>query len=90
MVVSGFQITDNIDRSSVYFPIEFFLPVTIVIIPDVLVTNRITKLYQSCLVVMASQTMLARMKFSITGTPNSHVRFFFITVICARESYPSQ
>ncbi len=46
--------------------IEFFLPVTIVIIPDVMVTNAITKLYQSCLVVMASQTMLAGMKFSIT------------------------
>ena len=26
-------------------PIEFYLPVTIVIIPDVLVTNLITKLY---------------------------------------------
>ncbi len=48
--------------------IEFFLPVTIVIIPDVLVT----KLYKPCLVAMASQTMLAGMKFSITGTPNSH------------------
>ena len=52
--------------------IEFYLPVTIVIIPDVLVTNLITKLYKSCLVVMASQTMLAGMKYSITGTPNSH------------------
>ncbi len=48
-------------------------PVTIVIIPDVLVTNLITKLYKACLVAMASQTMLAGMKFSITGTPNSHV-----------------
>ncbi len=53
--------------------IEFFLPVTIAIIPDVLVTNLITKLYQSCLVAMASQTMVAGMKFSTTGTPNSHV-----------------
>ncbi len=50
---------------------EWFI-VTIVIIPDVLVTNLITKLYKSCLVAMASQTMLAGMKFSITGTPNSH------------------
>ncbi len=56
-------------------PIEFFLPGTIVIIP-VLVTNLITKLYQSCLVAMASQTMLAGMKFSTTGTPNSHVAHF--------------
>ncbi len=53
--------------------IDQLIPVTIVIIPDVLVINLITKLYQSCLVVMASQTMLAGMKFSITGTPNSHV-----------------
>ena len=52
--------------------IEFFLLVTIVIIPDVLVTNLITKLYLSCLVVMACQTMLAGMKFFITGTQNSH------------------
>ena len=55
------------------FSIEFLLPVTIVIIPDVLVTNLITKLYQSCLVAMASQTMQAGMTFSITGTPNPHV-----------------
>ncbi len=53
--------------------IEFYLPVTIVIIPDVLVTNLITKLYQSCLLVMTCQTMLAGMKFSINGTQNSHV-----------------
>ena len=53
------------------FTIEFFLPVTIVIIPDVLVTN-ITKLYQSCLVVMTCQTMLAGMKLSMSGTQNSH------------------
>ena len=52
--------------------IEFYLPVTIVIIPDVLVTNPITMLYKSCLLAMASQTMLAGMEFSITGTPNSH------------------
>ncbi len=50
--------------------IELFLLVTIVIIPDVLVTNLITKLYSSCLVAMASHTMLAGMQFSITGTPN--------------------
>ncbi len=30
---------------SLHYTIEFFLPVTIVIIPDVLVTNVITKLY---------------------------------------------
>ncbi len=53
--------------------VKFPLPVTIAIIPDVLVTNLITKLYQSCLVVMTSQTMQAGMKFSITGTQNSHV-----------------
>ncbi len=52
--------------------IEFYLPVTIVIIPDMLVTNLITKLYQSCLDAMASQTMLAGMKFFINGTQNSH------------------
>ncbi len=52
--------------------IEFYLPVTIVIIPDVLVTNLITKLSKSCLVVMTCQTMLAGMKVSITGTQNSH------------------
>ncbi len=43
--------------------IKFFLLVTIVIIPDVLLTNLITKPYQSCLVV-------------ITGTQNSHVVSF--------------
>ncbi len=52
--------------------IEFYLPVTIVIIPDVLVTNLITKLSKPCLVVMINQTMLAGMKVSITGTQNSH------------------
>ncbi len=52
--------------------IEFELLVTIVIIPDVLVTHLIAKLYKSCLIAMASQTMLAGMKFSINGTPNSH------------------
>ncbi len=51
----------------------FYLNVTIVIIPDVFVTNLITKLSKPCLVVMACQTMLAGMKFSITGTPNSHL-----------------
>ncbi len=44
-------------------------------IPDVLVTNIITKLYESCLVVMASQTILTGMKFTITGTHNSHEVF---------------
>ena len=48
--------------------IKFFLPVIIVIIPNVLVTNLITELYEPRLVVNASQTMLAGMKFSITGT----------------------
>ncbi len=52
--------------------IKFFLPVIIVIIPNVLVTNLITELYEPRLVVNASQTMLAGMKFSMTGTPNSH------------------
>ena len=45
--------------------IKFFLPLTIIIISDVLVTNLITKLYKSCLVAMSFQTMLAGMKFSI-------------------------
>ncbi len=31
-----------------------------------------TKLYQSCFVAMACQIMLPGMKFSITGTQNSH------------------
>ena len=53
-------------------PIEFYLPITIVVIPDVLVTNLITKLSKSCLVVMTCQTMLAGMKVSVTGTQNSH------------------
>ncbi len=57
--------------------IEFYLPVTVVIIPDVLVTNLITKLYQSCLVAMACKTILAGMKFSITGTQNSHGTLLF-------------
>ncbi len=39
--------------------IEFYLPVIIVIIPDMLVTNLITKLSKPCLVVMICQTMLA-------------------------------
>ncbi len=68
--------------------IEFFLAVTIVIIPDVLVTNLITKLSQSCLVTMASQIMLAGMKFSITGTPDSNVigrHYFFISSILKRR-----
>ncbi len=52
--------------------IKFLLHVSIVIIPDVLMTNPITKLYQSCLVAMESQTILAGMMFSITGTQNSH------------------
>ncbi len=56
--------------------IEFYLPVTIVIIPDVLVTNLITKLSKPCLVVMTFQTMLAGMKVSINGTQNSHVNLF--------------
>ena len=68
------QLADpNISVKKYWTAIEFCLPVTIVIIPEVLVTNLITKLYQSCLVAMTSQTMLAGMKFSITGTPNSHV-----------------
>ncbi len=37
-----------------------------------LVTFLITKLYLSCLDVMACQTMLAGMKVSISGTQNSH------------------
>ncbi len=37
-----------------------------------LVTNLITKLYSSCLFAMASQTILAGMKFATTGTRNSH------------------
>ena len=45
---------------------------SIVITPDELVKNIITKLYKSCLVVMAYQTMLAEMKFSITKAQNSH------------------
>ena len=48
--------------------IEFYLPVTIVIIPDVLVANLITKLSKPCLLVMTCQTMLTGMKVSITGT----------------------
>ncbi len=35
--------------------------------------NCITKLYQSCLGVMVCLTILSEMKFSITGTQNSHV-----------------
>ncbi len=53
--------------------IKFYLPVTIVIIPDMLVTNIITNLPKSCLVVMTYQTMLAGMKVPITGTQKSHV-----------------
>ena len=53
--------------------IEFCLPVTIVIIPDMLVTILITKLSIPCLDVMTCQTRLAGMKVSITGTQNSHV-----------------
>ncbi len=53
-------------------PIEFYLPVTIGIITDVLVTNIITNLCKTCLAVMVSVTMLAGMKVSITGTQNSH------------------
>ncbi len=53
------------------------LPVTIVIVPDVLATNLIKKLYQSCLFVMACLTMLAGMKFSITGTQNSQAKRSF-------------
>ncbi len=63
---TSLHLTDHI------MTIKFFLPVAIVIIPDVLVTNLITKLYESRLAAIASHTMLAGMKFSITGTPNSH------------------
>ncbi len=49
-----------------------------------LVTQVITKLYQSCLVAMASQTMVAGRKFSINGTPNSHDMLFEYT--CQRTS----
>ncbi len=66
----GLQLSDRFTIRDL--TIEFFLPVTIVIIPDVLVTNLITKLYKSCLIVMTFQTMLAGMNFSITGTQNSH------------------
>ena len=46
--------------------IEFLLPVTIVIILDVLVKNLITKLSD------ISDHAEVLMKFSIIGTPNSH------------------
>ncbi len=62
---SKFQVDDKM-------PIEFYFPVTIAIIPDMLVTNLITKLSKSCLVVMACQTILAGMKVFINGTQNSH------------------
>ncbi len=52
--------------------IKFILPVTSVIIRDVLVTNLITKLCYSCLVATACWIMLARMKSSITETRISH------------------
>ena len=52
--------------------IEFFFPVTIVIIPDVFVTNLITKCCEACLIVMAFQTMLAGMMFHISERQNSH------------------
>ena len=63
-----------------YFPtswhhsltIEFYLPVTFVVIPDMLVINLTTKPSEPCLVVMTWQTMVAEMKVSITGTQNSH------------------
>ena len=42
-------------------------------IPHMLVTFIITKLYLPSLDAMAWQTILARMKVSITGTQNSHV-----------------
>ena len=43
--LSGVFIFQNMALSFIQFTsIEFFLPVTIVIIPDVLVTNLITKL----------------------------------------------
>ncbi len=54
-------------------PIKFFLPVTIAVIPDVLVTNLITQIYLTCLVVMTCQTTFAGVKSSITDTQNSQV-----------------
>ncbi len=56
-----------------FYTTEFYFPETIDIIPDVLVSIRITKLSIPCLDVMACQTMPAGMKVSITGTQNSHV-----------------
>ena len=55
--------------------IEFYIPITIVIIPDVLVANLITKLSKPCLIVMTCHTILAGMKVTITGTQNSHDGF---------------
>ncbi len=52
--------------------IEFYLIITFVIIPDVLVTNLITKPYLIMFVCDGISDLLAEMKFSITGTPNSY------------------
>ncbi len=59
----------------------------IVIIPDVLVTNLITKICKPCLVVMACQTMLDGMKVFITGEQNSHVKRHYISFggLCVLE-----
>ncbi len=57
--------------------VELFFPVTIVVIPDKMVTNLITNLYWLCLVAMLFHITLPGMKFSISGTQNYRVVVFF-------------